>query len=79
MKIEITGKRALKMVETVISLRNRREAVNKTLLYYGKGLAEELEIEATAEEVLAGLDTAERTVTIEDKELKKTKEAKEQE
>lgn len=50
------------MLESVISLRNRREAVNKTLLYYGKGLAEELEIEATAEEVLAGLDTTERTI-----------------
>ena len=67
MKLQITTERGLKMVETIQSLRNRKRAVELNLQYYGKGLAQELKVKATPDEMLSGLDMQERTVTLEDR------------
>ena len=67
MKLRITTERGLQMVETIQSLRNRKRAVELNLQYYGKGLAQELKVKATPDEMLSGLDMQKRTVTLEDK------------
>ena len=67
MKLRITTERGLQMVETIQSLRNRKRAVELNLQYYGEGLAQELKVKATPDEMLSGLDMQKRTVTLEDK------------
>ena len=56
--------RAERIINAIHSLRNRAESVQKTMEDFAEALGEMLGI--TGAEVLAGLDTVKKTVTIED-------------
>ena len=64
MKIETD--RGKEIATKIAGLRKRAESVRKTILDFAMALGEELKIDATPEQILAGLDIENGTVTFED-------------